>query len=71
MSENEERMNFRAHEFSTKEEGLEKLKGAVRVRNSMGGALYWNIVNDDCLRMAGLLMSMGVPKADVVDILNG
>ncbi len=58
MLENEERMNFKEHEFSTKEEGLEKLKKAVRLRNSMSGALYWNIMNDDCLRMADQLMGM-------------
>lgn len=70
MSENRQ-MNFKDHEFSTKEEGLEKLKGAVRVRNSMGGAMYWNIMNDDCLAMAEKLMSMGVPRAELEDILNG
>ena len=70
MEENRQ-MNFRDHEFSTKEEGLEKLKRAVRLRNSMGGALYWNIMNDDCLRMANQLWTMGVPRDDLVDILNG
>ena len=70
MEENRQ-MHFKEHEFSTKEEGLEKLKDAVRLRNRMGGALYWNIMNDDCLMMAEQLMGMGVPKADLVDILNG
>ena len=70
MEENRQ-MNFREHEFSTKEEGLEKLKDAVRLRNQMGGAMYWNMLNDDCLMMAEKLMGMGVPKADLVDILNG
>lgn len=70
MQENE-KMNFEQHEFSTKEEGLEKLKGAARLRNQMGGALYWNILNDDCLRMADRLLSMGVSRDTLAGILNG
>lgn len=70
MEENRQ-MNFKDYEFSTKEEGLEKLKDAVRLRNQMGGAMYWNMLNDDCLMMSEKLMGMGVPRADLVDILNG
>lgn len=70
MQENE-KMNFEQHEFSTKEEGLEKLKGAVQLRNSMGGAPYWNILNDDCLRMADKLLGMGVSRDTLVGMLNG
>lgn len=43
----------------------------MRLSNQMGGALYWNILNDDCLMMAEKLMGKGVPKADLADILNG
>lgn len=45
MPENE-RLNFSQNEFATVDEGLEKLKEAVKLRNQMGGALYWNILND-------------------------
>ena len=64
MQENE-KMNFEQHEFYTKE------KGAVRLRNSMGGALYWNILNDDCLRMAYKLLDMGVSRDTRAGMLNG
>lgn len=37
--------------FTSTEEGMEKLRKYVSIRNVMGGALYWNIVNDDCLRL--------------------
>lgn len=56
--------------FETKEEGIEELKEGVKLRNQMGGALYWNIVNDDCIKMAEKLLDMGVPKAELEAILN-
>ena len=56
--------------FETKEEGIEKLKNGVSLRNQMGGALYWNIVNDDCIEMADKLFCMGVEKTDIQAILN-
>ena len=56
--------------FETKEQGLEKLKETVVTRNQMGGALYWNIVNDDCLEIADKLFSMGVSMSEIQEILN-
>lgn len=70
MPENE-RLNFSQNEFTTVDEGLEKLKDAVKLRNQMGGALYWNILNDDCLAMAAKLMEMGVKQDELVKIING
>lgn len=64
-------LNFRQHEFDTVDVGLEKLRGAVKLRNEMGGALYWNIVNDDCLEMASRLLDMGVEKDVLEGILQG
>lgn len=63
-------LNFRQHEFSTTEEGLEKLKKAVRLRNGMGGALYWNIMNDDCYEMSSRLLNMGVDRDVLTNILQ-
>ena len=57
--------------FETKEQGIEKLKEAVSLRNRMGGALYWNIVNDICLKAAEKLLCMGVEKSELQTILNG
>ena len=56
--------------FETKEQGLEKLKEAVAIRNKMGGALYWNIVNDDCLEIADKLFDIGVTSLEIQQILN-
>lgn len=57
--------------FETKEQGLEKLKETVAIRNQMGGALYWNIVNDKCLKIANKLSYMGVSNAELREILHG
>lgn len=56
--------------FETKEQGLEKLKETVSIRNQMGGALYWNIVNDDCLEITEKLFNMGVTSSEIKEILN-
>ena len=56
--------------FETIEQGLEKLKDGVEIRNKMGGAMFWNIVNEDCIEMADKLFSMGVEKAELNSILK-
>jgi hypothetical protein len=38
-------------EFDTVEEGEQKLQSALNIRDQMGGALYWNICNDDCIEI--------------------
>lgn len=35
-------------EFDTVEDGEKKLTEAQALRDKMGGALYWNALNDDC-----------------------
>jgi len=46
---NDSNMNYLNHlaEFSTVEEGEANIKEGERIRDSMGGDLYWNICNDD------------------------
>lgn len=56
--------------FETKEQGLEKLKEGVKTRNRMGGSLYWNIVNDDCIEIANKLLYMGVESSELNAILH-
>ena len=56
--------------FSTINEGIEKLKECVSIRNQMGGALYWNICNDDCLKLADKLIDKGANLSDIKQILN-
>lgn len=42
-------MNFLNHlaEFTTVEQGEQNIKEAEKLRDSMGGDLYWNICNED------------------------
>lgn len=56
--------------FETKEQGLEKLKDHVALRNSMGGALYWNMINEECCLIAYKLLIMGVSKTELDRILS-
>lgn len=54
--------------FGTIEEGIEKLKSAVGTRNQMGGAMYWNICEEDCLRLADKLSAAGADKQLIASI---
>ena len=36
----------------TKENCLDALRKEVALRDKMGGALYWGVVNDDCREIA-------------------
>ena len=47
------------------------LKQAVKLRNSMGGALYWNIVNDDCIAIANICLFKGCTDKEIEDIGTG
>lgn len=64
-------MNFSIFNFTSKNEGLTKLKEAVNLRNQMGGALHWNMVNDDCIEIANRLKDMGVLRSEIENILGG
>lgn len=58
-------------EFETYEEGIEKLKAAVSIRDSMGGNMYWNIMNDDCCEIANTISrKFHGRKAEIGDILG-
>ncbi len=62
-------MNMLDKDFETIDEGIEKLKGAVSLRNRMGGALYWNILNDDCMEIASKLIGIGGNQSEVRELL--
>lgn len=58
-------------QFETYEEGIENLKKAVEIRNKMGGAMYYNIMNDDCCEIANAIAAkFGGRKAEIGDILG-
>lgn len=55
-------------DFKTPGEGIAKLKKAVETRNQMGGALYFNVCEEDCLRLADELTAAGVDKQTIAKI---
>ena len=57
--------------LETKEELLSELKERIRVRNQMNGALYWNIVNDECMEMAKKCLGLGADRQEIGKIFNG
>lgn len=63
-------MNMLSDKFETVEEGIQKLKEGVALRNQMGGALYWNILNDDCEKIARKLWMMGADYGEICNIMN-
>lgn len=54
----------------TVEQGIEKLKESVSLRDQMGGAMYWNILNDDCCELARKLLDMGADRQTLSNILG-
>lgn len=63
-------MNFMDDSFITIEKGIEELKRAVDLRNSMGGAMYYNMLNEDVLRIADKLIDMGADKPKLEGIMG-
>lgn len=52
------------------EQALEELRQKVNIRNQMGGALYYNILNDECCQLANKCVSLGCDRAEVEKILG-
>jgi hypothetical protein len=57
-------------ETITKENALEKLKEVVRVRDRMGGSLYWNVLNEEACQVANKCFTFGYKKAEIEVILG-
>ena len=55
-------------DFQTKEEGIQRLKSVVRTRDQMCSAMYWQICEDDCLKLADKLSVAGVDKNLIASI---
>jgi hypothetical protein len=60
----------KALELETKEELLAELKERVSLRNKMGGALYWNVLNDECCQIANKCLALGADRTEVGQILG-
>jgi hypothetical protein len=54
----------------TPEQALEELRQKVNIRDQMGGALYYNILNDECCQYANKCVSLGCDKAEIEKILG-
>lgn len=54
--------------YETNEQGIEELKKAVGIRNQMGSALYFNILDDECLTLAQDLANNGIDKKTLAEI---
>ena len=63
-------MNMLKNDFETVEEGMKKLKDAISIRDKMGGALYYNILNDDCYEIAQKLVSIGAKRSEDFALLR-
>jgi hypothetical protein len=53
------------------ETGMKKLKENITLRNKMGGAMYWNMVNDDCRLIANKCIILGGDSEVIRSIMNG
>lgn len=63
-------MNHLSDNTTSIEDGIESLKQLVSLRDKMGGAMYWNILNDDCCELANILQKMGVDRTVISEILS-
>ena len=57
--------------YDMPEDGIEKLKRAVKIRDHMSGAFFWANCHADCVALAGRLSSDGVDKNRIAKILYG
>lgn len=55
-------------EFTDINQGMEKLRKNIAIRDEMGGAMYRQICEDDCLRLANKLSAAGADKKAIAAI---
>lgn len=60
-----------ARKLEAKEDLMAELKDHIEVRNQMGGALYWNILNDECMEIAKKCIGLGADRGEIGNILSG
>jgi hypothetical protein len=49
---------------------LEELKEKVTLRDKMGAALYWNVLNEECCRLANKCRDLGCDENEIGLILG-
>jgi len=57
-------------EITTKEDLMNELRDQVKLRDQMGGSLYWNIMNDECCSLATKCANLGCDRAEIGNILG-
>lgn len=57
-------------EITDLEDGMKKLKENIASRNKMGGAMYWNIINDDCSLIANKCLELGGDRTEINSLLK-
>lgn len=63
-------MNHWSDKTTSIEDGIESLKQLVNLRDQMGGAMYWNILNADCCELANILQKRGADREVISEILG-
>ena len=59
-----------ALELSEKDKLMDELKEHVRVRDTMGGSLYRNVMNDECCAIATRCARLGCDRAEIAKTLG-
>lgn len=54
----------------TLEQGINRLKETVSLRDQMGGEMYWNIMNDDCCLLGSQLVKKGANREEIHQIIG-
>ncbi len=57
-------------QFETVEDGYNQLIDAVKARDMMGGAMYWNILNEDACEIARAVLAKGGDRKHISSILG-
>jgi len=57
-------------DFDTVKEGMELLKKAVDVRNTMGGSMYWNMLNDEACNIGSKILKLGGDYEKIADMIG-
>ena len=66
-------MNFGQEKLdavTTKEEAIKLLKETAKTRDQMSGAMYFNMLNNDCCEISNKAKSLGADHNELVDIVG-
>ncbi len=52
------------------EEAMKLLREQVRLRNQMGGKLYFDVLNDECCQLGNRARELGGSYAEIADTIG-